>query len=59
MNVPLINGAAVTLKVGKKELKLSFNTEKNKTELYIHPVAAVADCSDSGMQQQQQQVCSR
>ena len=28
MNVPLINGAAVTLKVGKKEVKLSFNTER-------------------------------
>ena len=28
------------------------------TMVYIHPVAAVADCSDSGMQQQQQQVCS-
>ena len=24
----LINGAAVTLKVGKKEVKLSFNTER-------------------------------
>ena len=33
--------------------------KENETELYIHPVAAVADCSDSGMQQQQQQVCSR
>lgn len=28
MNVPLINGAAVTLEVGKKEVKLSFNTER-------------------------------
>ena len=28
MNVPLINGAAVTLKVGKKEVKLSFNLDK-------------------------------
>lgn len=28
MNVPLINGAEVTLEVGKKEVKLSFNTDK-------------------------------
>ncbi|MDE5710218.1 MAG: LD-carboxypeptidase [Bacteroides sp.] len=28
MNVPLINGAAVKLEVGKKEVKLSFNTHK-------------------------------
>lgn len=28
MNYPLINGAEVTLEVGKKETKLSFNTEK-------------------------------
>lgn len=28
MNVPLVNGAAVTLEVGKKEVKLSFNTEQ-------------------------------
>ena len=28
MNVPLINGAEVTLEVGKKEVKLSFNTER-------------------------------
>lgn len=27
MNVPLINGAEVTLEVGKEEVKLSFNTE--------------------------------
>lgn len=28
MNVPLINGAEVTLEVGKKEVKLSFNTKE-------------------------------
>ena len=28
MNVPLINGAMATLEVGKKEVKLSFNIEK-------------------------------
>lgn len=28
MNVPMINGAQVTLEVGKKEVKLSFNTHK-------------------------------
>ena len=28
MNVPMINGAQVTLKVEKKEVKLSFNTYK-------------------------------
>ena len=28
MNVPMINGARVTLEVGKKEVKLSFNTHK-------------------------------
>ena len=28
MNVPLINGAEVTLEVGKKEVKLCFNTDK-------------------------------
>jgi muramoyltetrapeptide carboxypeptidase len=26
--VPMINGAQVTLEVGKKEVKLSFNTHK-------------------------------
>lgn len=28
MNVPMINGAEVTLEVGKKEVKLSFNTQE-------------------------------
>ena len=28
MNVPMINGAQVTLEVGKKEVKLTFNTHK-------------------------------
>ena len=28
MNVPMINGAEVTLEVGKKEVKLTFNTHK-------------------------------
>lgn len=28
MNVPLINGAKVTLEVNQKEVKLSFNTKK-------------------------------
>ena len=51
MNVPLINGAAVTLKVGKKEVKLSFNTEREWNYTFIPLllllIVAIVACSNN------------
>lgn len=52
MNVPMINGAQVTLEVGKKEVKRKFLTlTKNETELYNYPTIPTVVRSYGGMQQ--------